>query len=103
MWVLAQGATFIVDLELYEAVRVAGAVQRLRIDPGEGVLNVVVSDGTGCVSARWSITRPTPQLTLVPPRRVALEGIVVRGSTGDLVLPEPRFETFASDRLVRNP
>ena len=96
VWVLTQGvSTWLADLQPYECCRVAGIVERLRIDPQKGVLETAVTDGTGSICARWSITRPAPQLALVPARRVVLNGSAVVGPDADLVLIEPAFQRFA--------
>ena len=80
-----------VDLAAYESCRVAGIVQRLRIDPVNRVVEVTLADGTATVSASWTIHRPTPQLVLVPGRAAILSGVTGVGPKGDVVLNEPTF------------
>jgi hypothetical protein len=95
LWVISQAiSAWLSDVEPYERCRVAGVVQRLRIDPLDGSLDVLISDGTGVTLARWHIRRPTPQLALVPGRGVVLDGSSTVASDGSLVFEEPTFESF---------
>lgn len=92
LWALSQGAScLIIDLSAYEVCRVAGVVQRLRLDPVNGLVEVTLADGTAAISARWTIRRPTPQLALAPGRGVVLTGVTSVGPKGDVVLTEPNF------------
>ena len=92
LWAVSAGAScWIVDLTGYEVSRVAGVVQKLSIDPGAGNLDAVISDGTGSVVARWEIRRPTPELAVVPGRRVVVEGLVIPGDE-HFVMCDPVFE-----------
>lgn len=92
LWALSQGAScLIIDLSAYEVCRVAGVVQRLRLDPVNGVVEVTLADGTATISARWTIRRPTPQLALAPGRGAVLTGVTSVGPEGDVVLSEPDF------------
>jgi hypothetical protein len=101
LWALSQGAScFIIDLAAYETCRVAGIVQRLRLDPVNGVIQVTVWDGTGTVSAEWVICRPTPQLVLSPGRGVVLTGATSIGLDGDVVLTEPHFVVASMDEAM---
>lgn len=91
LWAVSIGAsTWICDLEPYLPARVAGIVDRTLIGPRKGVIEAFVWDGSGCVLARWHIRRPTPELALVPGRRVLLDGVPRLGETG-LVMVEPAF------------
>lgn len=92
LWAVSAGASsLIVDLKPYEAVRVAGSVIKLVIDPIAGDIDAYVWDGTGYVIARWHIIRPTPRLVIVPGRRVVVAGTSV--SENDcLVMVEPLIE-----------
>jgi hypothetical protein len=93
LWAVSQGiSTWLVDLGPYEACRVAGIVERLRIDPSAGVIEGSVSDGTASVVAQWSISRPTPQLAVTPGRAVLLEGVAGIGLDGELALWNPSFQ-----------
>src|SRR5687768_14191088 len=75
-WALSFGpSVWLGDIELYELARVAGVVERLRIDPVKGALEVVITDGTGRATARWPLRRPAPQLAVVPGRGVVLRGV----------------------------
>jgi hypothetical protein len=92
LWAISAGASsLIVDLEPYEAARVAGSVIKLRIDPIAGDIDAYVWDGTAYLIARWHIVRPTPQLVVVPGRRILLTGTSVRQDEG-VVMVEPLFE-----------
>jgi hypothetical protein len=94
LWTVSQGASvWLVDLAPYESCRVAGLVERLRIDPVAGFIEASISDGTASVLAQWSIGRPTPQLAVAPGRAVVLEGVAGIGPDGELVLVNPTFET----------
>ena len=93
LWVASQGVSaWLVDLAPYESCRVAGLVERLRIDPEAGVIEAWVSDGTARVLARWPIDRPTPQLALAPGKGVILEGVARIALGGELVLASPTFQ-----------
>ena len=93
-WALSQGiSSLICDLDPYEPCRVAGIVERLVIDPARWVVETAAADGTGTVVAQWLIRRPTPELVLAPGRAVVLEGVVWIDIDGELVIPEPAFET----------
>jgi hypothetical protein len=92
LWAVSAGAScWIVDLARYEISRVAGLVQKLSIDPVEGNLDALISDGTGSVVARWGIGRPTPQLVVVPGRVVVVEGLTVSGDEHMMML-DPDFK-----------
>jgi hypothetical protein len=95
LWVISQGiSAWLGDVEPYEPCRVAGMVERMRIDPLDGSLGVLISDGTGVTSAKWHIRRPTPQLALAPGRGVVLEGSSTLASDGSVVFEEPAFQAF---------
>jgi RecG-like helicase len=74
-----------------EPVRLAGTVSRLRLRPTNGtvVLEAMVSDGTGEVTASWMGRSHIPGLGLGT--GVVLEGVVARGRDG-LRMVNPRFE-----------
>ena len=82
------------DLEPYEKCRVVGVVERLRVDPREGLIEITIDDGTGEVDARWMIRRLVPQLALAPGTAVVLDGVAAIGNGGRLVLLEPGFRTI---------
>ena len=88
---------WMIDLSPYETCRVAGVVERLCLDPVEGHMDAVVSDGTGRLVARWAIQRPTPQLVVSPGRFVSLEGVPRPTDDGFLML-EPSFELVKPSR-----
>ena len=92
MWAVSCGAsTWLIDLEPYESCRVAGIVDRLRIDPAEQVIEVTITDGTASAVARWS-TRRTSRLPVIPGAGVLLEGFAAIGPDGRVVLSEPLSE-----------
>jgi hypothetical protein len=85
-----------VDLFNLDTARVAGLVERLRIDPVASNLDALITDGTGRVIARWGTSTPTPQLAVAPGRLVVVEGLVVSGDDGMMTIVEPTFEVFGS-------
>lgn len=100
LWALSAGATgWIIDVEPYEACRVAGVIERLTLDPVAGYMDVSVTDGTDRIIARWAIQRPTPQLVCVPGRLVVIDGVP---ATGDdcLVMLEPDFELVVAPQVA---
>ena len=99
-WALSFGpSAWIADLEPYEVSRVAGVVERLRIDPVESAVHAVVTDGTGRAAARWSLRRPTPQLAVVPGRGVVLRGVTSLGPDGAVMFQEPGFDIVTLENL----
>ena len=100
LWAVSNGAsTWIIDLKPYVVCRVAGVIERVRIDPLNGWLQATLTDGTGEVVARWSIRRPTPELAAAPGRGVALGGIAFIDDGGGLVLSEPTLR-FPQDHFM---
>ena len=96
LWFVSCGAsTWIIDLEPYEPCRVAGLVKSLRIDPANGLIEALITDGTGEVLAQWALRRPTPELSVAPGTGVVLEGMVAVGAEGELILTEPRHESVS--------
>ena len=91
-----------VDVEPYEVSRVAGVVQSLRIDPNEGVLQVIISDGTALATAWWSLDRSIPVSELAPGRVVVLGGLATVGHEGSHVFDEPLIGGIALDRVGSN-
>ena len=102
LWALSAGASrWIVDLEAYEACRVVGVVERLKIVPLRGSIEATITDGTGRVVARWSIQRPTPQLGVLPGRGVLLEGVPIAEDRGLVVVDRKlRVGRAATRRLM---
>lgn len=93
LWAVSSGASvWLIDLEPYERCRVAGVVRILRLDPLEGHIEAVITDGTGELVARWPISRPVPQLVAVPGRRLLLDGFAVVGKDAQLMLLEPAWK-----------
>lgn len=96
LWVVSCGASnWIIDLEPYESCRLAGLVKSLRIDPANGLIEALITDGTGEVVAQWALRRPTPELSVAPGTGVVLEGIAAVGSGEELVLREPGYESIS--------
>jgi hypothetical protein len=101
LWTVSWGTSaFLVDLAPYESCRVAGVVERLRVDPSAGVIEALISDGTASVLAQWQIGGPTPQLAVTPGRAVVLQGVTGIGSDGQLILREPSFETVSFPQVA---
>jgi hypothetical protein len=93
MWAVSMGVSaWIIDVEPGAPCRVAALVKQLRLDPGQGVIDATVTDGTGVITARWPIRRPTPELAAAPGRAVILEGTPVMDEGAELVLPDPTIE-----------
>ena len=86
------------DVDLYEVSRVAGAIQSLRIDPAEGVLQVTISDGTALVTAQWSLDGSIPVPELIPGRLVVLDGVATFGHEGNL-FEDPLIAGIAIDPI----
>lgn len=100
LWSVSAGASCLVmDLEPYEACRVAGVIERLTVDPVAGHIEASVTDGTGRITARWAIRRLAPETACVPGRLVVIEGVPIVGDD-DLVINEPHFELVASDQVA---
>jgi RecG-like helicase len=78
-----------------QRVKVAGMVRRITVRPVEGfeALEVVLTDGTGMMSARWLGRRGIPGLSLGS--RLVVEGVL--GEEGGVKkIVNPTFE-FASE------
>jgi hypothetical protein len=94
LWTVSRGATsFLVDLEPYELCRVAGLIERIRLDPRTGVFEAWVTDGTASVVGQWSMDRPIGRELIAPGRAVVLDGAAAVGPDRGLVLRNPAFET----------
>jgi hypothetical protein len=74
-----------------QPVRVAAAVRRITVRPGEGFdsLEALLSDGTGEVVAAWTGRRSIPGLSLGT--RLILEGTIGQ-DRGVRKMVNPRFE-----------
>ena len=95
LWAMSSGATsWLIDLEPFEPVKVAGIVQRIRIDPFEGVVEATIADGTGSALARWSTSDGVTQLPVIPGKAVLLEGLGPRSQDGRVVLVDPILEVI---------
>ena len=90
------GTMRISDVRLRTRVRVAGAVNRITIRPVQGfqALEVVLSDGTGEVSALWLGRRKITGLQLGS--HMVVEGVLGE-QQGERRMVNPRFE-FARPR-----
>ncbi len=90
------GTMRIADVRLRTRVRVAGAVNRITIRPVQGfqALEVVLSDGTGEVSALWLGRRKIAGLQLGS--HMVVEGVLGE-QQGERRMVNPRFE-FARPR-----
>jgi len=93
MWAISRSASLLlVDAEPYAPCKVAGVVQRLRLDPAAGCIEATIGDGTGVIVATWPIRRPLPQLGAVPGTGLVLAGMPIVGDDGELVMVDPAFE-----------
>jgi hypothetical protein len=81
----------IADAPLRQRVKLAGMVRRITVRPVEGfeALEVVLTDGTGMVTARWLGRRKIPGLLLGS--RLAIEG-VLGDEQGVKKMVNPTFE-----------
>jgi RecG-like helicase len=85
------GTTRITDAKPRERCRVAGMVRRITVEPVEGfeALSVVISDGTGLLTARWLGRRKIPGLALGS--RVVVQGVLGE-QQGQRQMVNPTFE-----------
>jgi hypothetical protein len=70
------GTVRIADAPLRQRLKLAGMVRRITVRPIEGfeALEVVLTDGTGMVTARWLGRRKIPGLLLGS--RIVIEGVL---------------------------
>jgi hypothetical protein len=93
LWAAERDDCISIDqVEPYERARVAGVVERLRIDPRAGVIEADITDGVASIGAQWPILRPVPQLRAAPGWGLILDGIAHIDVHGDLRLVEPDFQ-----------
>lgn len=85
------GTTRIADAMPRTKVRLAGMVRRITVRPVEGfeALEIVLSDGTGLVTARWLGRRKIPGLALGS--RLMVEGVLGE-EQGAKRIVNPTFE-----------
>jgi hypothetical protein len=85
------GTVRIADASLRLRVKLAGMVRRITVRPVEGfeALEVVLTDGTGMVTARWLGRRKIPGLLLGS--RLAIEGVLGE-EQGVKKMVNPTFE-----------
>jgi hypothetical protein len=92
LWAVSAGAScLMIDLVHYEVARLAGLIQKLTIDPVEGNLDALMTDGTGRVVVRRELRRPMPQPAVVPGRMVVVEGLALPGGE-DTIMLDPVIE-----------
>jgi len=72
--------------------RVAGVIQNIRIDPGEGTgtIEATIDDGTGQMVARWLGRSSLKGIRLGT--GLIMEGIAGRGEGDELVILNPHYE-----------
>jgi cytochrome c-type biogenesis protein CcmE len=89
------GTMRIADAPARQRVKVAGMVRRITVRPIEGfeALEVVLTDGTGMVTARWLGRRKIPGLLLGS--RLVLEGVLGE-EQGQKKIVNPTFEFLAA-------
>jgi hypothetical protein len=85
------GTVRIADARVRDRVKLAGMVRRVTVRPIEGLeaLEVVLTDGTGMVTARWLGRRKIPGLLLGS--RLAIEGVLGE-EQGARRIVNPTFE-----------
>jgi RecG-like helicase len=85
------GTTRIADAVPRSKVRLAGMVRRITVRPVEGfeALEIVLSDGTGLVTARWLGRRKIPGLALGS--RLIIEGVLGEDQGAKRIV-NPTFE-----------
>ena len=85
------GTVRIADALPRSKVRLAGMVRRITVRPVEGfeALEIVLSDGTGVVSARWLGRRKIPGLALGS--RLVIEGVLGQEQDARRIV-NPTFE-----------
>jgi len=89
------GTVRIAEAPVRERVKLAGMVRRITVRPVEGfeALEIVLTDGTGLVAARWLGRRSIPGLALGS--RLVIEGVLGL-EQGVRKVVNPTFE-FASE------
>jgi len=93
LWAAAREDCLWLDrVEVYRSCRVAGVVQRLRIDPRTAVIEATITDTAAQLRAQWRIRQPAPQLRAAPGSGLILEGVARVDPSGELVMIEPSFE-----------
>jgi hypothetical protein len=95
LWVVSCGASLCIDLDRCGWARAAGVVDRLLIDPRHSYFEASITDGTGFVTARWSIGLSALCRAVVPGRRVIVEGFVLESDRGIPILVDPRYEVIS--------
>jgi RecG-like helicase len=85
------GTVRIADAKPRSKVKLAGMVRRITVRPIEGfeALEIVLSDGTGLVTARWLGRRKIPGLALGS--RLVIEGVLGEGQ-GARRIVNPTYE-----------
>jgi RecG-like helicase len=85
------GTVRIADAPLRQRVKLAGMVRRITVRPIEGfeALEVILSDGTGELAARWLGRRSIPGLVLGS--RLVVEGVLGQSKAGRWIV-NPTFE-----------
>jgi hypothetical protein len=89
------GTVRIADAPLRQRVKLAGMVRRITVRPIEGfeALEVVLTDGTGMVTARWLGRRKIPGLLLGS--RILLDGVLGE-EQGVKRMVNPTFEFLSA-------
>jgi len=93
---LGGGVQLIRDAEERSLVKIAGVVQRVRVQPRDAAsaFEVTVGDGTGEVRAIWLGRKHIPGLRLGS--RLVLEGRLGKDARGRLQLVNPVYELEAA-------
>lgn len=88
------GVQPIAELRPRERGKVAGVIQNIRIDPGEGTsIEATIIDGTGHMVARWLGRDRMPGIGLG--MGLVMEGVSGVAPNGELVMLNPEYELVA--------
>lgn len=94
---MSTGASaFCIDVGLYESCRIAGAIERLVVDPAGGSLEVTLTDGTARVRARWRLPAGATR-GFACGRRITVEGVALQGPDGQPLLEEPTVQLVVGE------
>lgn len=87
-----QGTTPIGSVQARSRYKIAGVIQNIRIDPGQGSgsIEATVDDGSGRIIVKWLGRQTLSGITLGA--GLVFEGIVGEGPRGNLQVLNPEYE-----------